>query len=170
MNRWLSPPLAGWLLLGLRLLAGIVFIYASLDKIVHPDQFARVIYNYKILPGELINLLAIWLPWLELFAGGFLILGLWLRASALLILLMLVIFMVAIGINVIRGVNLVCGCFTTSPTAKAQGAELLLRDLGLFIAVLVVFLWSGTRFFRRSSGATRETVSVSPSPKLGNRN
>ena len=45
-----------------RVVLGVTFIYASLDKIAHPDQFARIVYNYKILPGFLINIFAVTLP------------------------------------------------------------------------------------------------------------
>ena len=61
--------------LALRLVLGGIFIYASLDKIVHPRAFAEIIYNYQILPGSLINLSAVILPWLELFLGLLLISG-----------------------------------------------------------------------------------------------
>ena len=61
-----------------RLILGVIFIYASIDKIFHPAAFAEAVYNYQILPDALINLTAIVLPWLELILGAFLILGLWL--------------------------------------------------------------------------------------------
>ena len=66
---------------GARIVLGIVFIYASYDKILHPAAFAKVIYNYQILPDELINLSAIFLPWLELVIGSLLIIGIWLPGS-----------------------------------------------------------------------------------------
>ena len=48
-----------------RLFLGILFIYASVDKILHPAAFAKIVYNFHILPGFLINLFAIILPWVE---------------------------------------------------------------------------------------------------------
>ena len=33
-----------------RLVLGGVFIYASLDKIAHPAEFAKAIGNYHVLP------------------------------------------------------------------------------------------------------------------------
>ncbi|KPL04501.1 MAG: hypothetical protein AMJ73_04165, partial [candidate division Zixibacteria bacterium SM1_73] len=84
-----------------RLVLGITFVYASLDKIAHPDQFAKIVYNYKILPGFLINIFAVTLPWVELLAGLFLILGIFTESASLLISLLLVIFLFAISVNVL---------------------------------------------------------------------
>ena len=56
-----------------RLILGGIFIYAAMDKIAHPDQFAEIVYNYKLLPGALVNLMAIVLPWVEILAGVFLV-------------------------------------------------------------------------------------------------
>ena len=123
-----------------RVVLGVIFIYASLDKIAHPEQFARIIYNYKILPPFLINVFAITLPWVELIAGIFLILGLFTGSASLLICFMLMIFLVAISINLYRGVDLNCGCFSTDPAGKKEGANLLIKDfIFLFLGIMVFF-------------------------------
>jgi uncharacterized membrane protein YphA (DoxX/SURF4 family) len=123
-----------------RVILGVIFIYASLDKIAHPEQFARIIYNYKILPPFLINVFAITLPWVELIAGLFLILGIFTESASLLICLMLMVFVVAISINLYRGIDLNCGCFSTDPAGKKEGANLLIKDfLFLFLGIMVFF-------------------------------
>jgi uncharacterized membrane protein YphA (DoxX/SURF4 family) len=61
-----------------RVVLGAVFIFASVDKILHPDAFAVIIKNYQILPVKLISLAAVVLPWLELILGISLIAGVWL--------------------------------------------------------------------------------------------
>ena len=38
-----------WVLLLIRFLLGVIFIYASLDKIIDPGKFARDIVNYHIV-------------------------------------------------------------------------------------------------------------------------
>ena len=123
-----------------RLVLGATFIYASLDKIAHPEQFARIIYNYKILPDFFINIFAVTLPWVELIAGLLLILGLFTESASLLICFLLVVFVVAISINLYRGVDLNCGCFSTDPAGKKEGANLLIKDfIYLFLGIMVFF-------------------------------
>jgi putative oxidoreductase len=127
-----------------RLVLGVTFVYASLDKIAHPEQFAKIVYNYKILPGFLINIFAVTLPWIEFLAGLFLILGIFCESASLLISFLLVIFLIAISINVLRGVNLNCGCFSTNPAGKKEGISLLFRDsLFLFMGLMVFFFNKG---------------------------
>ncbi len=130
----------------IRLIIGVMFIYASYDKITTPAEFARIIYNYHLLPGELVNLAALIMPWMELICGIALIAGIYRRGSIVIINLMLVIFAVAIAINLIRGVNLECGCFSVSSRAKSNALELLLRDIGLLILGVYLFINKSTRF------------------------
>ncbi len=128
------------LMLIFRLILGFTFIYASLDKITHPDQFARIIYNYKILPSFLINIYAVTLPWVEFFAGLFLIFGILTESASLLICFMLLAFVVAISVNLYRGVNLNCGCFSTDPAGKKEGAKLLIKDfVFLYLGIMIFF-------------------------------
>jgi putative oxidoreductase len=128
------------LVLLFRIILGVTFIYASLDKIANPDQFARIVYNYKILPGFLINIFAVTLPWVEFFAGLFLIFGVFTESASLLISFLLVIFVVAISINLYRGINLNCGCFSTDPAGKKEGASLLIKDfVYLFLGIMIFF-------------------------------
>jgi len=126
-----------------RLLLGVVFVYASLDKIANPQDFARIIYNYKILPSFLINIVAITLPWIELICGLFLIGGIFIESSSLVIFFLLIIFIMGTSINVfIRGIDINCGCFTTSLEAKKLGGELVIREIILLLMSLQVFLFN----------------------------
>ena len=50
-----------------RLLVGVVFVVASLYKIGDPGAFAKSIWYYHLVPGHFINLIAIVIPWLEVF-------------------------------------------------------------------------------------------------------
>ena len=68
-----------------RLVLGIVFIYASIYKILEPGMFAKSIWYYHMVPGVLINLMALILPWLEILVGLGLILGIFYRGSPVII-------------------------------------------------------------------------------------
>ena len=122
------------LLLGIRLFLGGVLAYASVDKILHPAAFAEAVYNYRILPDGLVNLTAILVPWLELLVGGCLIFGMWLPGSLFLCNLLLGTFFSALLFNVARGLDIHCGCFSTS-AQDSSGSSLvwyLFRD-GIFL-------------------------------------
>ena len=53
----------------LRLIIGGLFVYASLNKLFNQEAFAKAIYNYKLLPSEVVNILAIVLPYIEFFSA-----------------------------------------------------------------------------------------------------
>ena len=121
--------------IALRFVVGGVFVFAGVVKIINPAQFAGDIGNYRVLPYEWIDLLAVTLPWVEVVAGLLLIGGIWTRASALVIALMLLVFLIAIGQAVARNLNIDCGCFG-SVEGRKVGAIALGQDVGLLAAAV----------------------------------
>jgi uncharacterized membrane protein YphA (DoxX/SURF4 family) len=107
-------------------LAG-VFIYASLHKINFPAEFADNIAAYLIVPYWLVNPLAVFMPWLELICGLFLLAGVRVRAAVLLIAGMLVMFTLAVTVALIQDTPIGCGCFQS--VGEAISWWTVLRDL-----------------------------------------
>lgn len=147
------------LLLAARLILGVIFVFASVDKILHPATFAETIYNYQILPDALINLTAIFLPWLELSLGSCLIAGIWLPGAALIANLLLVTFTGALLFNLARGLDLHCGCFITSTEAGASNAWYILRDI-LFLGIGGLVFYSTFISEKRCSEAIRKKTAA----------
>ncbi len=116
------------LFLCLRMLLGAIFIAASIDKILHPAEFAGIVHNYQILPDNLINIVAIVLPWLEAILGLFILIGFWLPGATALANLFLVAFLSALIYNIARGIDIHCGCFSTKVTGEPHTAWYLVRD------------------------------------------
>jgi len=117
-----------------RWLIGITFIYASYHKILEPAHFAKIIYGYYLSPEFIINLTAIILPYLELLSGIALILGIYPRSAMFILESMLFVFIVALSINLIRGYNFDCGCFSFGDRGYDYSAlGLLVRDVIYFI-------------------------------------
>ena len=139
------------LFIAVRLILGCVFLYASLDKILHPAAFAKAIYNYQILPDALINLTAIILPWLEVLLGIFLILGGWFPGAIFLTNFLLAVFFGALVFNLARGLDIYCGCFSTSQEAGSGESMVwyVIRD-GIFL-IMALYLFSQV-FSRRQLG------------------
>ncbi len=90
---------------------GFVLVYASAGKLSDPGTFAKEIYNYQIFPLFIAKSIAIFLPWLELILGLFLIFGLRLKSSAIFSTFLLVLATLAVASAFARGLNINCGCF-----------------------------------------------------------
>lgn len=122
-----------------------VFLLAAWPKVTHPHAFAESIYRYHLLDHDWINVQAVYLPWLELVCALALLAAPRLRRGALLlVLLMLIMFTTAIAINVYRGVDIDCGCFSVSHTGSRIGWWNLARNAALLALVGVGWRW-GTR-------------------------
>ena len=134
-----------------RIILGTVFIYASIDKIFNPEAFAAIISNYKLLPDFFIYTPALFLPWIELVAGSFLIAGIFVRGSSFLLNGLLIVFILAITINLIRGLSFDCGCFSTLSGTGSNVYYLLFRDLLLLIPGSVIFF----HYILRRPGETK---------------
>ena len=124
---------------------GLIFLYASLDKLLHPAAFAQVIANYRLVPMPLLHAIAGLLPVVEAVTGVALILGWQRRGAALLATLMTVIFMAAIASALSRDLDISCGCFHTEG-GHGVGLDLLLRDTLLLLAALVPLVVSNDRW------------------------
>ena len=124
-----------------RLAVGGLFIAASVHKIADPNAFARSIWRYQILPEAMVNATALILPWLELLAGLALLGVPRLRRGAVLALGgLLLVFTAAIAFNLARGLDIACGCFTSSGGGAHAGAFSLLRN-----ACLLALCWAAWR-------------------------
>ncbi len=126
-----------------RLLLGGIFLFAGVPKIFSPDEFAETIFNYQILPDLLINPVAIILPWIETVTGIFLIAGIWMPGSVLLVNLMLAVFLAATVFNYSRGLDIDCGCFSVG-NGERIGPMTILRD-SVFLLTAIFLLYATAR-------------------------
>ncbi len=125
-----------------RLILGGVFIWAGIIKITNPLGFAQDIANYQIFPQSISFFMALFLPWIEVICGVFVLTGLYLRSSSLFLSSLLAGFLVLILVTMIRGINVECGCFG-SLSSKVD-YKLLLTDSALLFFSLNIF------FYRKS--------------------
>lgn len=133
MNKFLSNK---YLLLIIRIVVGGIFIYSAFTKITDLEYFAKSLYNYRILPEQSLNLFALIIPWLEMIIGLFLVFGIFVRESALLGAFLMIVFIAAISIAIVRGLDIECGCFGTKDGSRV-GLLRIIEDL----LILLGFLW-----------------------------
>lgn len=142
-RHWIFNP---WLLLVFRLILAAVFIYAGWQKIGRPLAFADEIEMYKVLDyGPFLYLTAIVLPWIELVCGIALLTGIFLRGSALVLLVMNAVFIAVIAIRAAyimseEGIGLTkvyfdCGCGFGATYAWKK-----LIDDSIFLALSCILL------------------------------
>lgn len=99
-----------------RLGLGGLMGYAAYNKLGAVQSFAEAIKGFRIIDadthGALIVVAAFTIPWVEMLAGALLVLGLWTRAAAWTIALLLLGFIAAL-VRVILdpGVDADCSCF-----------------------------------------------------------
>jgi len=149
----LGHPLCEGIVLVCRLIVGGTLLYASLNKIAHPEAFAQVVHNYRMVPLALLHPFALLLPWVEAVVGLALILGIYRRGAALLALLLALMFTIAVSFALARHLDISCGCFHTDG-GDAVGLSLLIRDIALVLVCLVPLLsrqggWSLGHLLRR---------------------
>jgi putative oxidoreductase len=120
-----------------RLVLGVVFVVAGALKLRDPSGFASDISNYQLAPA-LAPLLAAVLPPVEVVIGlALLALGApWRRAAALCAAGLIVMFTVAAGSALARGIDVACGCFGSA--SGSVGWTTLARDVALLAAALLV--------------------------------
>ena len=129
-----------WLL---RMVVGCMLIYASVDKILHPQDFASIVKDYRLLPEMLLHPAAIWLPWFELVLGVCLYTGFWRQGALFLATALLGAFWLALIVNYFRGINVGCGCFTSTPGESAPMLWYIGRDA--LLLALPLSAWEAAR-------------------------
>ena len=116
-----------------RLLLGGVFIYAAWSKIQDPALFASAIVSYRLpLPGFVVSWTAMALPMVELVAGSALIVTCWSRESALILLVLILLFLMGLTQAWARGLEISCGCFGEADEQTPLWVDIV-RDLVLLL-------------------------------------
>ncbi len=136
-----------WIELLARWALGLAFVLASLHKIMQPAAFAQIVYSYQLFPDFSINLIAIFIPFVELIAGLALVVGFYPRAAATIVNALLVAFVLIIAFNLLRGHEFDCGCFPTFITRLFADSpiSMLVRNAVLLALSLPLVFYRGRR-------------------------
>jgi uncharacterized membrane protein YphA (DoxX/SURF4 family) len=128
------------LYLFVRVVLGVVFIYAGSVKLLDPGAFAKAVSQYGIVPEFLLAPFAVVLPALELIAGIGLVINI--RGSLAVILGLLAIFSLILGYGIFSGMDINCGCFSPEEiSARNSLKNALLRDLLMILSAFYLYVY-----------------------------
>ncbi|MEX2580450.1 MAG: MauE/DoxX family redox-associated membrane protein [Verrucomicrobiales bacterium] len=121
----------------LRLAFGAVFIWSGIAKLKDPISFAEAVRNFQIVGDPFAPALALFIPWVEVFAGVGVMSDRFVRGGAAILAASLIVFIGAMAIAWARGLDISCGCFGGSgeidyPVKIAQN---------LALTAIAAFLW-----------------------------
>lgn len=127
-----------------RIVLGLIFVIAAYTKL-HFDGawhfgdyqffFAMAIDSYKMLPTSIVELMARFLPWLELALGGLLVSGFGLRWAGLAASGLMAVFIYAMTHAYLLKLEIMCGCFGNN---EKVGPLSLVRDSSLLVLAIAV--------------------------------
>jgi hypothetical protein len=97
-----------------RLALGAMFIASSLPKIRLPYAFLSDVYGYELVGPKLGVLVAMTLPWIELFVGICLVGGIFIGGALLASVAMGAMFTFVLASALYRHLDISCGCFSSA--------------------------------------------------------
>ena len=126
----------------IRIIIGVIFIYAGIIKLLNPEVFSALIDAYGILPDAFLMPSALGLPVLEIIVGAGLIFDI--SGSLTSITTLLIMFIAVLGYGISMGLDIDCGCFGPGdPEAKAYHGlrATLYRDIILLAGTVYLYTW-----------------------------
>ena len=134
-----------------RLILSGVLIYAGGVKLFEPNGARDAILAYRIFSPGIVPVLGYALPVIEIALGIFLLVGLFVRASALVTGLLMLGFIAGIISVWIRGYSIDCGCFGGGGDIDPAGrntryAQEVIRDSAFVLISFWLYRWPKTRF------------------------
>ncbi len=143
-----------------------VFLLAGAAKLSERDEFARAVRNYDLLPSFAARLVARWLPAAEVGAALLLGLGVAIVPVTAFVVMLLAVFIGAVGTSLLRKKEMDCGCFGGSGAPRRMTWWVVARNALLLAMALLVLasppvtlaLWPG--WAAASSGAVTKPEAV----------
>jgi uncharacterized membrane protein YphA (DoxX/SURF4 family) len=155
-----------------RWFVGAAFVYMGVMKLLDPVQFLKMVRQYELVQVPwLLNSIAAFLPWFEVFTGSLLLAGIAVRGTALNLILMLIPFTALVLKRALAmaaaqhlpfcAVSFDCGCGT--------GEVMICQKLVENCALIFLSCWLLSGYGRQLSArfSLVSPVSDSPTPVSG---
>jgi hypothetical protein len=123
----------------MRVIIGAFFVFSGFEKLVVPmENFQAVIESYEVLNHDLAGIAALIMPWVELLAGIFAVLGLWLKISLGVLGGMTIMFIGVVGQAIVRSLPIdECGCFGESLSLPLPAVIVMDSIFCILIIILI---------------------------------
>ncbi|HDX9638574.1 TPA: MauE/DoxX family redox-associated membrane protein [Bacillus mobilis] len=119
---------------------GYIFITSSLYKLLRFEQHYAIVYSYNVVPESTNRLFAWFDSVVELVIGLCLLIGLLLKINLIFAILLLLMYTIAITINLFRGrTNIDCGCGGVVGNGKIS-KKLVFRNVIMIISIFILWL------------------------------
>jgi uncharacterized membrane protein YphA (DoxX/SURF4 family) len=105
----MSPVVDGFAL-SCRFVVAFLLLIAAVPKLTDVGHFEQAVSGYGLLPTGAVSWVATWLPRLELLCAVALLVGIFVLPVALVAAALLTVFAFGVGVNLLRGRDIDCGC------------------------------------------------------------
>lgn len=132
-KKWLVLKLTPkHLILVLRILFGLLFIFSGVTKIISLTEFEHAIKKFALIPDLYAPILSYIIPIAELVIGIFLILKIYLLGAVQFSIYLIIFFTSVVIVKVLEGGDLACGCFGALSSDNIDEWTVI-RNLGLIL-------------------------------------
>jgi uncharacterized membrane protein YphA (DoxX/SURF4 family) len=132
-----------WVGIAIRVVLGVIFLYAGLVKASSSQQFALGLVPFTFLPVGLTGLLAVAIAWSEVVAGVLILLPRVYLAGAAMIGGLVLLFITALSWALWNGIVIPCSCFGDGAEASVEAMIMaIVRDVFILAGVVVLALLS----------------------------
>ena len=140
-RRWRHLYRHPWVAVLMRVLIGGVFLFAGFSKLLLPHgEVVALVQQYQVLPGWLVSITAMFLPWIEVGSGTALLIGFCTTPAALLIAVQLLSFSALMSVVLASGIPIAdCGCFGHLGLPETP-LQVLVRDVIMVLLLVPIFL------------------------------
>ena len=152
-----------WVVLAFRVILGGIFLAASISKILDLNGFVSTVVGYDLIPRALAEIYGWVIPWVELYLGCSLILGVLPRVSAGLSIPLVISFAVASSYALEKFPDSICGCFgnfiaLSHPVSLAIDGVMFLLSLAILTNKQPEFLTIGQLFDCLNPGYRNKSI------------
>ncbi|MCI0693959.1 DoxX family membrane protein [candidate division KSB1 bacterium] len=116
---------------------GVVFLFTSIDKLFHYNEFLNALAGYVLTPPAMVSYLALPIIFTELWVGAGLLLNWWRKAAALTSASLLTVFTLALTLNYIYKPGTICGCWFTITLGTATEIHIAQNVVMLGLALTI---------------------------------